>query len=295
VNDLNDILASGDVDVGRSQLGKSWSGLLTSPDLWVNELSANRYCFTLTGDASVRMPAVGTLTSEAQPGYWVTITNINTSVNPFALIVYDVTGLNELAVLYPTCSATLIANLDSVTNWTVTQNTSDFVRAQLRAGVDPTSNPDPITGGLIVPAGSTQFNMPITVSPQSIGLADPFITDSAGFYQVASDGINIMYNNDYQASFNIYIIGTGAIPNQLQVGQILEDGQSIFNAPPICSANDYDGSVVTVPLGGIIWLLTGTANFTVTTAPVKIVMRLLINNTTDFVIALTSNISIEKI
>lgn len=282
---------TGDIDVGRSQLGISWSGQQVSVDLWDNSPAANRYCFTLTGDSSVRLPAVGPSTSQAQPGYWVTITNTST----FALVVYDVTGINELAALYPTCSATLIANPDSPTDWTVTQNSSDFIRAQLRAGVDPTSNPDPITNGLLIPAGTTEFNMPLTVLPQSIGLADPFISDKAGFFQIDSDGIVLKYNNDYQASFNIYIIGTGATQNQLQIGQILQDGQTIFTSPPICSASDYGGSVVTAPLNGVIWLLTGTANFTVTTAPVKIVLRLQINNTTDVAVALTSNLSIEKI
>lgn len=287
-------LKTGDVDVGRSQLGIAWSGLFANTFLWNNFHAANRYCFTIANNVSIRMPVVGFLSSQAQPGYWVVITNSNTKVDPFTITVFNNTGLAELGILYPGCSIYLIANVNSPTGWTVTHNTSDYVRAQLRAGVDPSSNPDPITNGLIVPAGTTEFNMPLTVLPQGIGLADPFITDSAGFFQIDPDGMNIMYENDFQASFNVYIIGVGASQNQLQVGQILQDGQVIFNAPPVCSASDYAGAVVTAPLGGVIWLLTGTANFHAT-VPTKLVLRLLINNTTDVVIALTSNFSIEKI
>jgi hypothetical protein len=287
-------LKTGDVDVGRSQLGVGWSGNPVSNFLWGNYNAANRYCFTIFTDTIMRLPVVGTSVNEAQPGYWVTIANDNTSASPYILDVYEFTGITKLATLYPGCSACFIANTAVPNNWTVMYSTSDYVRAQLRAGVDPTSNPDPLIGGLLIPAGTTEFNMPITISPQSIGLADPFITDNSGFFQVDPDGVNIMFANDYQVSFNIYIIGFGAAQNQLQAGQILVDGQSIFSAPPVCSASDYSGSVITTPLVGVIWLLTGTANFQ-TTTPVKIVMRLLMNGATDLVVALTSNLSLEKI
>jgi hypothetical protein len=279
----------GDVDVGRSQLGKSWSGILSTPVLWNNEFAANRYCFTINANSQIFMPPVGLSVNEAQPGYWVT------NADPYTLSIFETSGLTELAILYPLCSATFIANLSSPTGWTVTYNTSDFVRAQLRAGVDPTSNPDPLIGGLLIPAGSVEFNMPLTILPQSLGLADPFISDNSGFFSVDSDGINLMYENDYQASFNVYIIGFGASQNQLQIGQILQDGQTIFNAPPICAASDYAGAIVSMPAAGVIWLLTGTANFKATTAPVKLVLRLMMNSATDLIISLTSNFSIEKI
>lgn len=286
------LFKTGDIDVGRSQLGLNWSGTPSSVNLWDNYFAANRYCITATSNLSINLPEIGTLATQAQPGYWVTIVNDADSA-PFTVTVFDSTGLTQLGILYPTCSLCAIA-IAATNDWTITQNTSDYVRAQFRAGVDPSSNPDPIIGGLLVPAGSTEFNMPITILPQSIGLADPFVTDPAGFFQFDPDGVNLMYANDYQASFNIYIIGFGASPDQLQVGQILQDGQTIFNAPPICSASDYGGSVVNAPLNGVIWLLTGTANFRVTSQS-KIVMRLLMNSTTDLVVALTSNISIEKI
>lgn len=283
---------TGDVNVGRSQLGINWSGTPSSVNLWDNYFAANRYCITATSDLSINLPEIGSLDTQAKPGYWVTIVN-DVDSSPFTVTVFDSTGLTQLGILYPTCSLCAIA-ISPTDDWTVTQNTSEYIRAQCRAGVDPSSNPDPLIGGLLIPAGTTEFNMPITVLPQGIGLADPFVTDPAGFFQFDPDGINIIYANDYQASFSIYILGFGASQDQLQVGQILQDGQTIFNAPPVCSASDYNGSLISVPLNGVIWLLTGTANFKVM-SPSKIVMRLLMNGTTDLVVALTSNISIEKI
>jgi len=50
-------------------------------------------------------------------------------------------------------------------------------QSSARINVDPTSNQDPTTNGLLLPAGTTEFRMPITIVDQGLGIANPYVDD----------------------------------------------------------------------------------------------------------------------
>lgn len=280
----------GDIDSSRSQLGIGWSGIAASGPLWSIAYACNHYCISSTSDIILTLPEVGVLSNQAQPGHWLTISNTNTG--PFMIMIQNSTS-NPINSITPNGSIKLIADSLSSTQWTVVYD--ECASAVFRANVDPQSNPDPTLNGLIVPPNAGQFNMPITVSPQGLQLADGFINDPSGFYTISTDTFSINRKGDFRASFSVFVIGIGATQNHSMVAQLMDNSFNIYSNPPIIAAGSYAGELITSPITGVAWYLTGSAVFTVDTTPVTIALKCIFDNDTDVVIALTSNISIELI
>lgn len=276
----------GDVDSSRSQLGIGWSGLSADNTLWNLQYAANHYCVDCLADITLDLPNVGFTSNDAQPGHWLTINNMSVQ---WKITIRDST-LTSLVVIFPGKSAKFIANTSSPMLWTIDSGCASF-----RAGVDPSSNPDPIIGGLLFPPGSTEINMPITLADQSIGLANPYIVDPFGVFSFGADTITINVVGNYAASVNLNFIAFGGAQNELKVAQLMDNSFSLFNGPPICTDSEYNGAAITTPLVGVVWTLTDAASFNVTSVPVTIAVKLRVDSSTDVSLALTSNVCIRQI
>lgn len=164
-----------------------------------------------------------------------------------------------------------------------------------RANVDPSSNQDPVTNGLIIPSGSGEFSMPISVGDQSLGIANPYTNDPDGDYTFGIDSFTVNRHGKFEISFSFGMVGSVAKTSPL-IAQILEQGQSIFTAPPICSGAIQSTSDIG-PFGPYTkaWFVVGTANAII---PAGTVLKLSIlpnNPTDDNVLQLTGNISISRL
>ena len=281
----------GDIDTSRSQLGIGWSGTATSSLLWSLYYAANHYCIDAVSDITLTLPAVGFLATEAQPGHWLTIVNKSSFV-----ITIENSSAVDIVRISPNAAVKLITDSSAATTWTIEYDTS--AKASLRAGVDPTSNPDPFIGGLLVPAGASEFSIPITVADQSLGIANPYINDPLGYFTVGTDSI-IVQPGEYSASISINIISIDplTIATEGKIMQLMKSTDVIFSAPPICGDNKMTAYHITNPpnpIDAYIWTLNCASNFKLTT-PESLSIRFIPNNTTDIIISLTSNISLTQL
>lgn len=188
-----------------------------------------------------------------------------------------------------------IAFNPTATNIEMEVNIPTGQTSSLRAGVDPTSNPDPITMGLLLPSGSAEQNLPLTITPYGINIADPYIQDSNGDYTVNSNSITVNNEGDYNISFEILVLGTADQVDPM-VCQVLLQGQTIYNAPPSIA----DFALAAAPIPALSswtkgWQLTASANSHIT-AGEELVLRFLPNNPSgDICIQIISNISMHRI
>lgn len=164
----------------------------------------------------------------------------------------------------------------------------------LRAVVDNTSNPDPLTQGLLIPAApASQIKLPLTIIENpGLGICTPFISDPDNDINLQIDQIQLQAG-EYNISVNLAILGTDATP--FKIMQILLLGQQIFAAPPVVFAASQ--TPITLPPGPYTsaWDLCGSANFKISGTEI-IICALILNNTVDDnVITLNSNVSIIKI
>ena len=167
--------------------------------------------------------------------------------------------------------------------------------SSLRANVNPVSNPDPFTNGLIIPMGTGQFDLPLTVAPIGLGIADPYIYDPEGDFTVGVDSITINTTGYYSISADIVILGSVDKINPCMF-QILLQGQSIFTAPPACfDVSQASSDIVTMIPYNKGWSLSGTANATLQAGQILTCRMLLNNPTDDNVIEIVSAVSIARI
>lgn len=173
----------------------------------------------------------------------------------------------------------------------------------IRYGVDPTSNPDPYTGGLIVNSADTQpyptiYNVPLTaVSSDGLGLGTNFVYDPSRAFTLNGATItcnrNGFYNISIQLSCLSNLTGAPGDPANFAVGQVVKNGQAVFGGPPGVSAGSafisIDGSPV-APIYNIAALTSGGAGVALKAGDIISLAFYLAKDTA--VIALTSGVSI---
>lgn len=175
-------------------------------------------------------------------------------------------------------------NVDLLVNSTTNYSSS------CRLDVDPTSNPDPITNGLIVPIGSNSFIVPIT-SVFEAGLCKAYLDDPNNDYTIFSDYVRINNNGKYRISFNLYVLGN---LSSSKFAEILVKGDAIFSSPPATASNSIQTDVSFGPFSKV-WCLSGTANIIIDNAPIDINLIADFNNLDENVISPCTNISINKL
>lgn len=195
--------------------------------------------------------------------------------------VYDLTACDNVTAVN--------GNFDNI-------NGLPYDLGNFRAGIDPSSNPDPFIGGLLVPAGTGQFSMPITVADQSLGEANPYIYDPLSKFSFTSTAFKLKPGR-YNISFNANIIAFNPLPPdppECKIAQIIKSNLNIFEGPPECTDSKFTPCVLTTPFAGIIWSLNSSANVKVI-AETEFDLKMLLNNTMDVIIPLTTNISVTEL
>ena len=124
-----------------------------------------------------------------------------------------------------------------------------------RISIDPTSNPEPFVQGLVVDSTSTHpgtFNIPLTISPLGLGLAETYLYDPTGFLSVGADTITVLKSCVVYASVSLGILSNEVTPNNFFNAQLLHNGQAVFTAPPGMQAGGAFGVNLTpTPVGGL--------------------------------------------
>jgi hypothetical protein len=166
------------------------------------------------------------------------------------------------------------------------------LKGSTRVSVNPASNPDPIIGGLVIPAGSGQISMPITVTGIEIGLASPYLYDPKSIFTIQNDTIKIKPGR-YSMSFLINVLSYDpmAVQAEGKIVQFLKSDIDIFMGAPICACAMFNGYPLTSPLVAYDWCISSSACFSIDTET-EFALKFEFNNTTDVTIVLTSGFSI---
>lgn len=189
-------------------------------------------------------------------------------------------------------------------------NVTTAYASSFRLEIDTSSNPDPITSGLLIPqAGGLgeQFNIP-WVSTSSLGICSAYnmneINPTTGlpdfdFSNIAwPDGI-VKFNNagKFRLSFNCFVLGDAFNPTETKIFQILKNGDSIYTAPAASSFSNQIGNNLpsSFPTWQYAWSFCGGGNVQIEAGD-EIVVRCILNNTTGSnVLALCNNFSCERL
>lgn len=171
------------------------------------------------------------------------------------------------------------------------------VKCLYRIGVDASSNPGP-TGGLIVKYNITQpsplyYNMPLTINPIGLGMADNFKDDINNNITVNSNTITINTDGKYLVTISLAVGSTYSGSNIL-VAQLLKNTQEVFTYPPgvNCATNFFDTSALPIPFSTASFLSGSNIITCYTGDEIALVLWLLADQVE---IQLTSSISIEKL
>ncbi len=190
-------------------------------------------------------------------------------------------------------NGTIIFN-ETATNIEMDVNIPLAANSSFRLNVDPISNVDPTTGGLLIPAGSSQFQMPLTSTSSGLGIASAYINDSLSDYTVNSNYVKVNHGGDFCASFESIILGT-VLPSDPIVVQILKNGQTIFTHPAVCADSKFDPSPVSGSAYNKAWMLSASSNCVFADNDEVAVCILPNNAGADMALQLPSNFSLHRV
>jgi len=133
-------------------------------------------------------------------------------------------------------------------------NTLNDGKARYRLNLDPTSNPDPFIGGLIITAAETaafDFIVPLTLANQSLGIGNPFSYDPNNHLSFASNIITCNRTGYYNISLQMAALSNLITPNNGIIFQVLLNGINIFSGPPAITAGSPFFSSMSLPFFAI--------------------------------------------
>lgn len=125
--------------------------------------------------------------------------------------------------------------------------------AAARFGVDPSTNPGPVIGGLLFDPTTTttgDWIIPMTATPVGLGLGDNYEDDTDDYFTLTSPTqLTINVTGKYHLSIGWFVLTSDTL-NPVVV-QLLKNGENIFSAPP--GVNDFDSgaSTGTSPISGL--------------------------------------------
>lgn len=174
-------------------------------------------------------------------------------------------------------------------------NLTNAKASSARFELNPASNPDPLVGGLIVPSGTPEFQIPF-LNNSSGGLCSAYVDDPDSDYSLPNgttgDYISINNPGKYRVSFNIFALGT--VSSSEMFASILLNGQPLFSAPTPASSG---ADVIDLSVGPFTkgFGLCGVSNLDIT-APTDIALRILpANPAADITLTLCTNLSINRL
>lgn len=219
------------------------------------------------------------------------------SLNPVGIgqntIITDGVG-NYSHKAFSSPSGTLSVTSDS-DNIFIDVSSGTGAYSSARFEINPASNPDPLVGGLIVPSGTPEFQIPF-LNNSSAGLCSAYVDDPDGDYSLPNgttgDYISINNPGKYRLSFNIFALGT--VSSSEMFASILLNGQPLFSAPTPASSG---ADVIDLSVGPFTkgFGLCGVSNLDIT-APTDIALRILpANPAADITLTLCTNLSINRL
>lgn len=153
-----------------------------------------------------------------------------------------------------------------------------------RALVDNSGNLDPVTYGLIVPSApaGTQLQIPLKGTAYgSLGPADAYTLDPDDYFDVLSDHIIIKKDCFARISGTLFVLGTAT---REKFFEILQNGVSIFTAPPLCAAGASQQNNIALPASLApwtkAWAMSDTSDVALTAGD-TLALRVILNNDTD--------------
>jgi len=142
---------------------------------------------------------------------------------------------------------------DLLNTYLTGSSSSAYTLAAARFGVDSSSNPGPVIGGLLFdPTTTTGGNwiVPMTSATLGLGIGDNYKDDTDDYFTLTNPTtITINVTGKYHLSMGWFVLSND--PLSPVVVQILKNGENIFTAPP--AANDFNsGSTTgTSPISGL--------------------------------------------
>jgi len=137
--------------------------------------------------------------------------------------------------------------------------------AVYRFNVDPTSNPDPLIGGLTVTSAETagfNFALPLSTNQGSLGLGTPISYDPNNHLTLNGSTITCNKTGNYEMSLQLNILSNVVTPNNICLSQVVNVGENIFSGPPGVTAGSTFVPLNSTPVGAafnIGSLITGSA------------------------------------
>lgn len=175
----------------------------------------------------------------------------------------------------------------------------NLYKACIRCSVDTTSNPDPETFGLLVPAQfANQFVVPLTSTPNpDLGIMSPFLDDPYNVYDLINGNtIRINVVGVYRVSFEFSSLDSVSAS---KIVQIIPPSSIILQTPNIGSAiaNSFNHINIVFPSYDKAYVLSSTNIMNVTSdmLPVSLQLVCVLNNFSNVSITLNTNLSIQKI
>lgn len=145
--------------------------------------------------------------------------------------------------------------------WCDTMTCNNLIPGQIvnsnaiyRLNIDPTSNPDPLSGGLIVTSTETNtfnFALPLTDNQTGLGLASTIKYDPHNHLTFNGTQITCNKEGNYSISIQLDILSNIMTANNYCIAQATKPGDSIFSNPPAVSAASNFISITGTPIGGV--------------------------------------------
>lgn len=135
----------------------------------------------------------------------------------------------------------------------LTGSSSQYSLAAARFGVDPSTNPGPLIGGLLFdPTTTTGGNwiVPLTATPVGLGIGDNYEDDADDYFTLTSPTqLTINVTGKYHLSAGFFILSNDTLAPM--VVQVLLNGNDIFSAPPGVNSFGPGSTTGTSPISAL--------------------------------------------
>jgi hypothetical protein len=215
------MVLNGDIDTGRGQLGMGWAGTAVTGALWSLRSGGNHYSIASASAIIITLPDVGTGSTQAQPGYWVTIINTNVTdtitVNNFAgTTINTLTGGNS--AMYIAVDTAFAAS-----NWVIQYDTSGYssvtnLQQAYNASGISTVTPQIVLNALStlkIQDNATPIALPLFTVSDNAGanifrISNSTNTNNAAFFGGTSTGLrSLAVGTGTASAANTVVFGTG--------------------------------------------------------------------------------------
>ncbi len=176
---------------------------------------------------------------------------------------------------------------------------SQFYTSSARVGIDPTSNPDPLSGGLIVTAAQTaafNYYLPLTFDSVLGGSpSDNYVDDPDLDFEIVGGSLQVNRPMTLEISMGLWCL-SNAVSAPAVTAQLFPGAGVLFMNPPMIASADQAIPVALFnPLFPFAYLnaLSSVAFCKIESAPV--ILNLGFFTSEDIVVSLTSNLSVKRI